>query len=85
VACSGRQRDPVGGGIPRSLQILRAKSEGDLAMTRDGGRPLGVETPEAVSPSLPDQVRSMIAEVAFEVATLHAARMTRSSDSVAIG
>src|SRR3990172_5036582 len=60
---------------------LACQSEVDLTVARHCGRALGVEAPEAVVAALPQQSYAVSAQMALEVAALHAP-MTSSSGSL---
>ena len=97
VGCVGGPVRELGASVPRPvvgwsaragrwrdaevLTDLSGERVGDLA--GDGGRPGGVDTPVAVPPSFSQQAGAVRAQVALEVATLHAA-MTSSSDSLSV-
>jgi hypothetical protein len=77
---SGARRDLSEQG-PRVLADLPRETGRDLAMARDGGRPLSVEAPEAVVATFAQQRGAVRAQVSLKVAALHAA-MTSSSGSL---
>ena len=61
-------RGPLGGGWRGRRRSFARESEVNLAVSRNGGRALGVEAPEAVVAALAQESGTVGAQVAFALA-----------------
>ena len=72
---------PAAVGSPAACPICTRQSPADLAVAWQRGRALLVKAPVAVAPTLAQKARPVGSQVPFQVATLHAMRMSSDSRS----